>query len=117
MLGESLACAAAWLAGGLVLTLRAGAPAARSGRRRDNFVPFTTIGIYLANPGLGLLGSQTVGNLLLLLPLGLLGPIAVPWLDRWWRVLLVANPARASRSRSPSSRIPDRVRTTSTTCS
>ena len=30
------------------------------------------------------------GNLFLLLPLGLLGPIALPVLDRWWRIALVA---------------------------
>jgi len=30
-----------------------------------------------------------LGNLALLLPLGLLGPIALPALDRWWRVLLL----------------------------
>ena len=30
------------------------------------------------------------GNLALLLPLGLLGPTALPALDRWWRVALVA---------------------------
>jgi glycopeptide antibiotics resistance protein len=30
------------------------------------------------------------GNLGLLLPLGLLGPIALPALRRWWRIALVA---------------------------
>ena len=30
------------------------------------------------------------GNLALLLPIGLLGPIARPALDRWWRIALVA---------------------------
>jgi glycopeptide antibiotics resistance protein len=30
------------------------------------------------------------GNLFLLLPLGLLGPIALPVLDRWWRIALLA---------------------------
>jgi glycopeptide antibiotics resistance protein len=31
-----------------------------------------------------------LGNLALLLPLGLLGPIAIPALDRWWRIALLA---------------------------
>jgi glycopeptide antibiotics resistance protein len=34
--------------------------------------------------------SQAIGNLLLLLPVGLFGPIAMPWMDRWSRVLLSA---------------------------
>jgi glycopeptide antibiotics resistance protein len=34
--------------------------------------------------------GQLVGNLLLLLPVGLLGPIAMPAMNGWLRVLLVA---------------------------
>jgi glycopeptide antibiotics resistance protein len=33
---------------------------------------------------------NALGNLGLLLPLGLLGPIALPALGRWWRVLLAS---------------------------
>ena len=40
--------------------------------------------------------SQALGNLLLLLPIGLFGPIALPWLSRWWRVVLVAATISAS---------------------
>jgi glycopeptide antibiotics resistance protein len=31
-----------------------------------------------------------VGNLLLLLPVGLLGPVVLPWMDRWLRVLVAS---------------------------
>lgn len=55
-----------------------------------NLTLFHTIGIYLANLDSGFWMGQMIGNLVLLLPFGLLGPVAVPWLDRWWRVLIVA---------------------------
>lgn len=79
----------AWLAVGLRLTLGAGHPLPGQ-VVTDNFVPFHTIGIYLANLGSTFWLTQGIGNLLLLLPLGLLGPLAVPWLGRWWRVLVAA---------------------------
>ena len=67
--------------------------------------PFVTIRIYLDNLDSAFWLSQGIGNLLLLLPLGLFGPIALPWLDRWWRVLLVALAlSAASRRRSSGSR-------------
>lgn len=76
----------AWLVAGLVLTLRpipeveAIAP--------DNAVPFATFARYLASPAANL--SQIVGNLGLLAVIGFPAPIAWRWLDRWWRVALVA---------------------------
>lgn len=79
----------AWLLGGLFITLLPAHPAPGQ-VVEDNFIPFRTIAIYLGNPESGFWVRQAVGNLLFLLPLGLLGPIALPRLDRWWRVLLVA---------------------------
>jgi glycopeptide antibiotics resistance protein len=80
---------AVWLVGGLLLALTPAHPA--PGQVVDhNFIPFQTIAIWVANPDSGFWIRQMVGNLLLLLPVGLLGPIALPWLDRWWRVLLAA---------------------------
>jgi glycopeptide antibiotics resistance protein len=79
----------AWTAVGLGLTLGPGNPLPGQ-VVEDNFVPFHTIGIYLANPDSAFWLTQAVGNLLLLLPVGLLGPVVVPWLGSWWRVLLVA---------------------------
>jgi glycopeptide antibiotics resistance protein len=80
---------AVWLIGGLLVALLPANPA--PGQVIDhNFVPFETIAIWVANPDSGFWIRQMVGNLLLLLPVGLLGPVALPWLDRWWRVLLAA---------------------------
>ena len=80
---------ALWLIGGLVLTLQPAHPL--PGQVVDNnLVPFRTLGIYLANLGSWFWMRNLLGNLVLLLPLGLLGPIAFPALDRWWRVALVA---------------------------
>lgn len=80
---------ALWLIGGLVLTLQAAHP--RLGQVvGDNFVPFHTISIYLRNLGSEFWLRNLFGNLALLLPLGLLGPIAFPALARWWRIALVA---------------------------
>jgi glycopeptide antibiotics resistance protein len=80
---------AIWLVGGLLFALTPAHPA--PGQVVDhNFIPFQTIAIWVANPDSGFWIRQMVGNLLLLLPVGLLGPIALPWLDRWWRVLLAA---------------------------
>lgn len=80
---------AVWLLGGLLFALTPAHPA--PGQVVDhNFIPFQTIAIWLANPDSGFWIRQMLGNLLLLLPVGLLGPIAVPWLDRWWRVLTAA---------------------------
>jgi glycopeptide antibiotics resistance protein len=80
---------AAWLASGLLLTLSPVYPAPGQ-VVEPNFVPLRTIGIYLANLDSGFWLRNLVGNVMLLLPLGLVGPIGFPWLDRWWRVLLAA---------------------------
>jgi glycopeptide antibiotics resistance protein len=77
-----------WLIGGLVLTLQPAHPL--PGKVvEDNLVPFRTISIYLANLGSWFWMRNLFGNLGLLLPIGLLGPIALPSLDRWWRIALV----------------------------
>jgi glycopeptide antibiotics resistance protein len=80
---------AVWLVTGLLLTLL---PPILPPVRvvEPNFVPFKTIAIYLANLDSGYWVGQMIGNLLLLLPLGLLGPIVLPWMDRWPRVLVAA---------------------------
>jgi glycopeptide antibiotics resistance protein len=80
---------AVWLTGGLLFTLLPANPAPGQ-VVEHNFVPFRTIAIWVANPDSGFWIRQMVGNLLLLLPVGLPGPIAVPWMDRWWRVVLVS---------------------------
>lgn len=78
-----------WLAGGLLLTLSPVYPAPGQ-VVEPNFIPLRTIGIYLANLNSGFWLRNLVGNLVLLLPLGLVGPIIFPWLDRWVRVLAAA---------------------------
>ncbi|HLE59705.1 MAG TPA: VanZ family protein [Candidatus Limnocylindria bacterium] len=80
---------AAWLIGGLVLTLQPAHPLPGQ-VVDDNLIPFHTLNIYLANLGSWFWIRNALGNLGLLLPLGLLGPIALPALGRWWRVALVA---------------------------
>jgi glycopeptide antibiotics resistance protein len=80
---------ALWLIGGLVLTLQPAHPLPGQ-VVDDNLVPFQTLSIYLNNLGSEFWLRNLFGNLALLLPLGLLGPIAVPALDRWWRIALVA---------------------------
>ena len=79
----------AWLMATLAFTLRAANPLPGQ-IVTDNLVPLTTIRIYLDNLDSAFWVAQAAGNVLLLLPLGLFGPLALPWLDRWWRVLLVA---------------------------
>jgi glycopeptide antibiotics resistance protein len=80
---------ALWLVGGLVFTLQPAYPLPGQ-VVDDNLVPFRTLAIYLRNPDSWFWMRNLFGNLLLLLPLGLLGPIALPALDRWWRIALVA---------------------------
>lgn len=80
---------AAWLLSGLVLTLQPAYPLPGQ-VVDDNLVPFHTLRIYLANPDSWFWMRNFFGNLALLLPLGLLGPIAFPALDGWWRIALVA---------------------------
>jgi glycopeptide antibiotics resistance protein len=55
-----------------------------------NPLPFHTIAIYFANLESPFWVRQFAGNLLLLLPVGLLGPIAFPVLNGWLRVFIAA---------------------------
>jgi glycopeptide antibiotics resistance protein len=80
---------ALWLIGGLVLTLQPAHPLPGQ-VVDDNLVPFHTLAIYWRNLGSEFWMRNLFGNLFLLLPLGLLGPIALPGLDRWWRIALAA---------------------------
>jgi len=80
---------ALWLIGGLVFTLQPAHPLPGQ-VVDDNLVPFHTLAIYWRNLGSEFWMRNLFGNLALLLPLGLLGPIAFPALDRWWRIALVA---------------------------
>jgi glycopeptide antibiotics resistance protein len=80
---------AAWLLGGLLFTLQAAHPLPGQ-VVDDNLVPLRTIRIYLANLDDPFWVGQLLGNLSLLLPLGLFGPFVLPALDRWWRIGLVA---------------------------
>jgi len=80
---------ALWLIGGLVLTLQPAHPLPGQ-VVDDNLVPLRTLAIYWRNLGSEFWMRNLFGNLALLLPIGLLGPIARPALDRWWRIALVA---------------------------
>ena len=80
---------AAWLIGGLVLTLETVRPLPGQ-VIDDNLIPFHTLRIYLDNLGSLFWMRNLFGNLGLLFPLGLLGPIVLPGLGRWWRLALVA---------------------------
>ena len=80
---------ALWLIGGLVFTLQPAHPLPGQ-VVDDNLIPFHTLAIYWRNLGSEFWMRNLFGNLALLLPLGLLGPIAFPALDRWWRIALVA---------------------------
>jgi len=80
---------ALWLIGALVLTLQSAYPLPGQ-VVHGNLIPFHTLATYLDNLGSWFWIRNALGNLALLLPLGLLGPIALAALDRWWRVALVA---------------------------
>jgi glycopeptide antibiotics resistance protein len=80
---------ALWLIGGLVLTLQPAYPLPGQAVH-GNLIPFLTLATYLSNLGSWFWIRNALGNLGLLLPIGLLGPIAFPALDRWWRVALAA---------------------------
>jgi len=80
---------ALWLIGGLLLTLQPAHPLPGQ-VVDDNFAPFHTLAIYWRNLGSEFWMRNLFGNLLLLMPLGLLGPFALPTLDRWWRIALLA---------------------------
>ena len=78
-----------WLFAGLVLTLQPAHPLPGQ-IVHDNLIPFQTIRIYLNNLGSWVWLRNALGHLALLFPLGLLGPVALPALDRWWRIALIA---------------------------
>ena len=80
---------AVWLAFGLLVTLVPIEPPPGL-VVEPNPVPLRTIAIYLANLDSPFWVRQLVGNLLLLMPVGLLGPIAFPAMSSWLRVLVVA---------------------------
>jgi glycopeptide antibiotics resistance protein len=80
---------ALWLIGALVLTLQS-AYALPGQVVHGNLIPFHTLATYLDNLGSWFWIRNALGNLGLLLPIGLLGPIALPALDRWWQVALLA---------------------------
>ena len=80
---------ALWLIGALVLTLQSAYPLPGQ-VVHGNLIPFHTLATYLDNLGSWFWIRNALGNLGLLLPLGLLGPIALPALDRWWRIALLA---------------------------
>jgi glycopeptide antibiotics resistance protein len=78
-----------WLIAGVALTLHPAHPLPGQ-VVDDNLVPFHTLRIYLANLDSEFWVRNALGNLGLLLPLGLLGPIALPVLRRWWLILPLA---------------------------
>jgi glycopeptide antibiotics resistance protein len=80
---------ALWLIAGVWLTLQAAHPLAGQ-VVDDNLVPFHTLAIYWRNLGSEFWMRNLLGNLALLLPVGLLGPIAFPALDQWWRIAVLA---------------------------
>ena len=80
---------AVWLVAALVLTLQSAYPLPGQ-VVHGNLIPFHTLATYLDNLGSWFWIRNALGNLGLLLPIGLLGPIAIPALDRWWRVALLA---------------------------
>jgi glycopeptide antibiotics resistance protein len=80
---------ALWLIGALILTLQSAYPLPGQ-VVHGNLIPFHTLATYLDNLGSWFWIRNALGNLGLLLPLGLLGPIALPALDRWWRIALLA---------------------------
>jgi glycopeptide antibiotics resistance protein len=95
-----------WLIGGLWLTLQPAHPLPTQ-VVDDNLVPFHTLAIYWRNLDSEFWMRNLFGNLFLLLPLGLLGPIALPALGRWWLVLPLALLISASIELAQF-RIPDR---------
>jgi glycopeptide antibiotics resistance protein len=80
---------AAWLVVALLLTVQPVQPPPGQ-VIDDNFVLFRTFGIYFANLDSPFWVGQLVGNLLLFLPFGFLGPMAFGWLDGWIRIFVGA---------------------------
>ncbi len=80
---------AGWLIAALALTVLPAHPSPGQ-VVHGNPIPFHTIATYLHSLGSWFWVRNALGNLGLLLPLGLLGPIALPALNQWWRVAIVA---------------------------
>jgi glycopeptide antibiotics resistance protein len=80
---------AIWLAIGLLMTLQPIEPPPGL-VVVPNLVPLRTLAIYMSNTDSPFWMGQLAGNLLLLLPLGLLGPIALPAMNGWLRVFSLA---------------------------
>jgi len=83
---------AGWIISVTVLPLGLGAPevARVEGAYLEysvNFVPFKTIMLYLESDLGRIAAVNLLGNLALLVPLGVFGPIIWERLDRWWKVL------------------------------
>ena len=84
---------AGWIVSVTVLPLGLGAP--EVGRVEGvyleysvNLVPFKTVMLYLGSDLGRIAAVNLLGNLALLAPLGLFGPIMWERFDRWWKVLL-----------------------------
>jgi glycopeptide antibiotics resistance protein len=80
---------ALWVIAGLFFTLAPAHPLPGQ-VVDDNLIPFRTLAIYWRNLDSEFWLRNLFGNLALLFPLGLLGPIAIPALSRWWRIALLA---------------------------
>lgn len=83
---------AAWVVSMTLLPIRLGPPGSGVGldpywRNSVNLVPFETIRLYLESDLGRIAWANLLGNLLLLVPLGALGPVAWRKLDRLGRIL------------------------------
>lgn len=83
---------AAWVVSMTLLPMQPGPPGSGVGldpywRNSVNLVPFETIRLYLESDLGGVATANLLGNLLLLVPLGALGPVAWRKLDRWGRIM------------------------------
>ncbi len=83
---------AAWVVSMTLLPLQPGPPGSGVGldpywRHSVNLVPFETIRLYLKSDLGRIAWANVLGNLLLLVPLGALGPVAWRKLDHWGRIL------------------------------
>lgn len=82
----------AWVVSMTLLPMRPGPPGSGVGldpywRSSVNLVPLKTIRLYLESDLGRIAWANLLGNLLLLVPLGALGPVAWRKLDRWGRIL------------------------------
>lgn len=85
---------AAWVVSMTLLPMQLGPPGSGVGldphwRDSVNLVPFETIRLYVKSDLGPVAWANVLGNLLLLVPLGALGPVAWRKLDYWGRILWV----------------------------